>query len=272
MQPEFTIITVTYNDLPGLIHTAKSIANQSCHNFEWIVIDGGSVDGTLNYLLKSEHLITKWISEKDQGIYDAMNKGITLSSGKYSVFLNAGDAFLDCFALQKVYGHTHSYSSLPDVVLGGAIYILPNGIELHKAPRDAKKYIWHGVPANHQATFYKSELLKETFYDLAYKICGDYYIAAKMYVKGVVFSYLNVPLVIFKVGGTSYKKPIRLCWESYLIKKHVLHLPLPVRIKSLGKSIISIAGSILLSQPYFYWLAKHVEKKYKHNSSIVGSK
>lgn len=260
MCPQFTIITVTYNDMRGLVSTSDSIMTQVYHDLEWIVIDGNSIDGTKEFISKSL-LISKWISEKDNGIYDAMNKGIKLARGKYIVFLNAGDAFPNESTLQNVFSHICECNKLPDIVLGGATFVLPNGIKLYRAPRDINKYIWHSVPANHQATYFSKSILENTFYDLEYKICGDYYLMAKMFIKGVNFSYLNVPLVLFKVGDTSYKKPISLCLESYLIKKKVLNLPLRTRIISFTKSIISTFGLIIVSQSYFTWLAKYVQKK-----------
>jgi len=258
--PQFTIITVVYNDLQGLVSTSNSIASQVHNDFEWIVIDGDSIDGTKEFISKSP-LISKWISEKDSGIYDAMNKGIKMASGRYVVFLNAGDIFPNDLTLLNVFSHINECKKLPDVVLGAATFALPNGIKLHKKPRDINTYIWHGVPANHQATYISMSVLEGIFYDPEYKICGDYYLMAKIFIKGGNYSYLNIPLVLFKVGDTSYKKPISLCWESYLIKKKVLNLPLRTRIISFIKSIISTFGLIIVSQSYFSWLAKYVQKK-----------
>ena len=259
-EPFFSIITVTYNNLQGIIVTSKSISSQECKDFEWLVIDGGSIDGTQDFIIATRTLITNWISEKDLGIYDAMNKGIKLSTGKYSVFLNAGDVFTDDTTLQKVKNIITSSSELPDMLLGGAVFVLQNGVNLYREPRDISKYIWHGVPANHQATYFRNEILKNTLYDIRYKICGDYYLMAMFYLKGKYFAYLNESLVSFQVNGTSYKNPVLLWQESYLIKIKVLKLPLIIRIKSLAKSIISTLAMIVVSQPSFRWLAKYIKK------------
>ena len=88
--PLFSIITPVLNNKDGLMETIKSIKKQNFENYEYIVIDGGSTDGTLE-VLKNEKLITKWISEKDEGIYDAINKGLRLSKGKIINTINSGD-------------------------------------------------------------------------------------------------------------------------------------------------------------------------------------
>jgi len=218
-------------------------------------------DNTIEFLRSDLVIKSNWISEKDSGIYDAMNKGIKLCSGQYLVFLNAGDVFPSAVTLENIHSFILSEKQIPDVIMGGATFLLPNGIKMYKFPRLIDEYIWHGVPANHQSTYFKYSAIKDTLYDVQYKICGDYYIIAKMFIKRVKFSYLNEPLVDFKVGGASYRRLLVLWRESYLVKKHVLHLPFPLRLKSLIKSIISTLGLIVLSQNCFRWMAKLIIKK-----------
>lgn len=265
--PFYSIITVTFNDFEGLKQTYESIVNQTYKNFEWIVIDGGSIDKTVKFLNSNLHLSPIWISEKDSGIYDAMNKGIKLCKGKFAVFLNAGDIYPNKLTLEKLNSSLQLSKELPDVILGGATFLLPNSLKMYKSPKNINLYIWHGVPANHQAMYFKREALKCTLYDTRYKICGDYYIIARMFIKKMIFFYINEPLVEFKVGGASYKNIATLWKESYLIKKRVLHLPFHVRIHSLLKSIISTTGLIIVSQNYFVWLGKLV-LKIKNNSNL----
>lgn len=94
-KPLFSIITVTYNSKNGLEKTIKSVKNQSCKDYEYIVIDGKSTDGTMDVIKKYEGYINYWVSEKDEGIYEAMNKGGGIAKGKYLYFLNSGDVFAD---------------------------------------------------------------------------------------------------------------------------------------------------------------------------------
>ena len=93
MDYELSIITICKNERDTIQNTCESIISQQFKNFEWIVIDGESNDGTVGYLSNFKHIMTHFISEKDDGIYHAMNKGIELSSGKYVLFLNGGDYF-----------------------------------------------------------------------------------------------------------------------------------------------------------------------------------
>ena len=99
--PLFSIITPVLNNKNGLLKTIKSIKKQSLPNYEHIVIDGGSTDGTLE-VIKNEKHITKWISEKDEGIYDAINKGLKISEGKYINTINSGDTYYSSESLNII--------------------------------------------------------------------------------------------------------------------------------------------------------------------------
>jgi putative colanic acid biosynthesis glycosyltransferase len=244
-QPQFTIITVVYNDVAGLVLTKSSIASQTFSDFEWIVIDGGSSDGTVNFLEQCDQIGLCWVSEKDNGIYDAMNKGINKSRGEYLVFLNAGDTFPSSDTLFSVYKALLS-ATKPDVLFGGAEYVFPDGKSLYRPPKVISKCIWHGLPANHQATYYNRNILNGLLYDPKYKICGDYYLTAKLYKKGFKAAYLETALVKFGVGGASYVNRIPLFLEPYLIQRDVLLQPLFWRIVSFLKRGISTLGMVVL--------------------------
>lgn len=101
--PLVTVITVVYNAKELLEETILSVLNQTYSNIEYIIVDGGSTDGTLDIIKKYQDKISKYISEPDQGIYDAMNKGMSLSKGQWLNFMNAGDSFYSNDVLQKVF-------------------------------------------------------------------------------------------------------------------------------------------------------------------------
>lgn len=249
-QPFFSIVTVVYNDLAGLRLTAESVNAQSSRDFEWIVIDGASNDGTREFAegLKRADKVDKWLSEKDTGIYDAMNKGIGMSAGGYTVFMNAGDVFSSPSVLADV-KELLVCEGYSDMLFGLANFVLPNGGNRQRPPRRMESYIWHGLPANHQATYFKSALVKEVLYDTAFRICGDYYLVARLFMRGVKVSYADFPLADFRVGDTSYKSVRRLFLEPYFIQKNVLKLNIMVRLFSLLKRSVSTAGLVILSQP-----------------------
>lgn len=243
--PQFSIITVVYNDVGGLALTKSSIACQAFTDFEWIVIDGGSSDGAVGFLEQCDQIGLSWVSEKDRGIYDAMNKGMLKSGGEYLIFLNAGDVFPSSDTLRQV-SASLGIVPKPDVLFGGAEYVFPDGKTIFRPPKMVAQSIWHGLPANHQATYYSREVLAGVQYDIKYKICGDYYLIAKLYKKGFTPVYLKKSLVRFEVGGASYINRRLLFWEPFLIQRDVLSLPIWWRMASLLKRGISTLGMIAL--------------------------
>ena len=178
-----------------------------------------------------------------------MNYGVSLSNGKYVVFMNAGDTFYSDVTLAKVLKILSSSNQIPDILFGGAVLNFGvSGRKIYRPPRLAETYLWHGLPANHQATFYKKTLLNKTPYDLQFRLCGDYYLAAILLKNGAYAVYLNESLAIFMVGGESYKNLKRLFLEPYLIQRDVLCLPFLYRLLSAIRRLISTAGFIFFSQ------------------------
>ena len=121
--PKFTIITVTYNAAHWLERTILSILSQSYPNIEYIIIDGASTDGTIGLIKQYAPGISFWISEPDQGIYDAMNKGLQHATGDYVWFLNAGDTFPNADTLQRIATKIGKKKELPDVIYGKNIHV-----------------------------------------------------------------------------------------------------------------------------------------------------
>lgn len=236
--PKFSVVTVTRNDRRGLVITANSILDQQNGDFEWIVIDGGSGDGTVEYLKKLSISNLKWTSEKDDGIYDAMNKGMRFSLGQYIIFLNAGDIFPDARTLADVELEL-SLLGDPDILFGGMNFAFGNGYLVYRQPRRIERSIWHGLPANHQATYYRRGVLEGLLYDTQYRVCGDYYIVARLFKKGIRAGYTNRVLVRFAVGGESYRNRARLFFEPWRIQRDVLGIGVALRLISFSRRLIS---------------------------------
>jgi len=247
-----TIVTVVYNDLAGLRKTYESICSQSNRDFHWVVVDGGSTDGAADYLQSLDCSFLTWSSEKDNGIYDAMNRGVSRSAGEYVVFMNAGDVFFDSDVLAKVCMSLLGRQSGADILYGGAMLSFPgSGRMVYRSPRHVEKSLWHGLPANYQATFYRRALLGVEPYDLKYQLCGDYSLSASLMRDGAYAVYLDEPLATFEVGGLSYTRRTKLFAEPYCIQRDVLGLPWYYRLASMCKRFISMTGFVLLSQPIF---------------------
>lgn len=157
MNPKFTIITVVLNSKTELEATIKSLLNQDFKDFEYLIIDGGSTDGTETLVKNYTHIVTKYVSEKDSGLYDAMNKGIKLARGEGLIFLNAGDLFCD----QVLTENTNIPSLIP-------VYY---GKYKNKLIKLNTKFYKLGLPYCHQGIIFEN---KKIFYDCSYKIASDY--------------------------------------------------------------------------------------------------
>ncbi len=127
--PKLSIITVCFNE-KNIAATCESVVRQTWQNFEWLIIDGGSTDGTLDTLEQYRERMAVFISEKDKGIYNAMNKGIAHAKGEYVIFLNGGDYFLDPFSLERLFTHEDWQE---DIVCCDALFLKEGGIPLFKA-------------------------------------------------------------------------------------------------------------------------------------------
>jgi glycosyltransferase involved in cell wall biosynthesis len=156
-KPLISIITVVFNGEKFLEETIKSVINQSYNNIEYIIIDGGSTDNTINIIKEYEDKIDYWISEKDKGIYDAMNKGIDVSNGKGLIFLNAGDYFV---------GNVLSNKMIVPCFLNVKYKNFFNKLVNIKI-----KNYKSGIPNCHQGIVFENKKIK---YDVSFKIASDY--------------------------------------------------------------------------------------------------
>ncbi|MFD2569946.1 glycosyltransferase family 2 protein [Spirosoma soli] len=123
--PTVSIITITYNAERFLERTILSLAAQETTNYEYIIVDGASKDGTLDIIKRHEHLITNWVSEPDKGLYDAMNKGLHRATGNYVWFMNAGDELHDAQTLPKLLAQIKATSS--DIYYSDALFVRDDG-------------------------------------------------------------------------------------------------------------------------------------------------
>ena len=149
--PLITVVTVVYNGVEFLEKTILNVLGQDYPNIDYIIIDGGSTDGTLDIIRKYEDKISKWISEPDQGIYDAMNKGIKLATGEWINFMNAGDYFYEKETLYKVFGGSERYDGV-DILYGNTEYDYLDFKVIKKA--GSLKNLWKGMQFLSPELFY----------------------------------------------------------------------------------------------------------------------
>lgn len=214
MPVKISIITVCYNNKYGLEKTIHSIKDQTYKEFEFIIIDGASTDGTLDFIVENKHYISTWISEKDNGIYHAMNKGILLAKGEYCIFLNSGD----CLANNKVLENIVDHLIEEDIIYGNVIKVKPHYRRLIKYSSVLSLYDFYRTTAaiHHQASFIKRELFeKYGLYREDLKINGDWEFFFRMIIiEQVKTKYFDMVISVVDGSGLSnnMKKdnPLRL--------------------------------------------------------------
>lgn len=169
---KYSIITVNYNNKEGLRKTIESVIHQTYRDFEFIVIDGGSTDGSTDVLKEYDAQIDYWISEPDGGIYQGMNKGIKKATGEYLNFMNSGDCFYATDILKKV----SNYISNADFIVGKDYHYNNETHQGHASIQPPRTTMIHFFVAtlDHQSSFIKRELFINSLYDESYRLISDW--------------------------------------------------------------------------------------------------
>lgn len=197
-KPLISIITVVYNGKKYLEETIHSVINQTYDNVEYIIIDGGSTDGTLDIIRKYENQIDYWISERDHGIYDAMNKGITLASGEWINFMNAGDIFYNTTVIKEIFLQKIHYC---DIIYGHHEVRYPNKKRI--AVVGQMKDLWKGSQFSHQSAFISSHFHINNKFNITNRIGADFEFFYNSYKNGVHFKFVDIIISSISSGGLS---------------------------------------------------------------------
>ena len=201
MKCKFSIVTVCYNSEKTIENTIISVLKQRYSNLEYIIVDGCSNDATINLINKYRERLNNLISEKDSGIYDAMNKGINVASGDYIIFMNAGDMFFNDNVLSEIAKTVNNNSC--DVIYGNVVNEFRGKKHVVKA-KDLTR-IKYDMVFSHQSVFVKTELAKRLKFDTNYKYAADYGMLLKLFNRGATFRYVEIPISIVDVGsGATY--------------------------------------------------------------------
>jgi putative colanic acid biosynthesis glycosyltransferase len=203
--PRFTVVTVTFNAASELERTLASVAAQTYDHLEYVVVDGGSTDGTLTMLDKWSTSIDRWVSEPDGGIYDAMNKGALLSSGTHIIFLNAGDRFLNDKSVQRLAEAIASSSAGLDAFYYTDHYVLYRTGITRWARSNSPTQLWMGMIACHQAVAHPAAAFRSLAFDCGLRYAADYKFLQSAADLGFPLIRLGEaePLVLFEAGGLS---------------------------------------------------------------------
>ena len=204
---KITIITVVFNGAKYIRSAIQSILSQDYDNIEYIVIDGGSIDGTVDIVKEYQDKISVFISEPDEGIYDAMNKGIALATGNVIGILNSDDFYIDEFVIEKVVKEFDEKGV--DSVYADLVFVNPNNLEKTIRYYDSShfnpsRFAYGWTPA-HPTFFVKKEIYdKYGVFRTDFKIAADFDILARfLYTQKISYSYMQEVLVKMRVGGVS---------------------------------------------------------------------
>lgn len=210
---KLSIITINYNNAVGLDKTIQSVLSQTSSDFEYILVDGGSTDGSINIITQYANMPMKihfsWLSEKDNGIYHAMNKGIRMAKGEYVQFLNSGDSLVSDDVVEKMFFQLQvtSFKSQVSILYGNMLKQMPKGLLRDKsfAGRQPTMLDFYTGTLNHSPAYIKRSLFDEFgLYDETLKICSDY----KWYIQTIIFGgvnpiYKDIDVTLFDMTGIS---------------------------------------------------------------------
>lgn len=223
-----SIITVNYNNRAGLQKTIKSVLGQTYEDLEYIIIDGGSTDGSLEEIRQHSDKLSYWVSEKDSGIYNAMNKGVLHASGNYVIFMNSGDCFFSDDVLERVYPFLDCDIVCGDALLGyGAIWRAPSCLD--------EGFLLNRSSICHQSTFVKTQLLRENPYNEAFRIVADYcFLVYEMLVNHRTYRNTDITVCRYECSGVSSDDKLAdmekikvldyLRYNGYIVEDSLVHM------------------------------------------------
>ncbi len=231
--PKLSIITINLNNKAGLLKTIISVINQTISDFEYIIIDGGSTDGSVELIEKYTYKITYWVSEPDKGIYNAMNKGIKIASGEYCLFLNSGDWLVDNNVLNDFIN-----AHLEHDIVSGNIQVNENSQKkIIESPYnenlDFRVFYEGSLP--HQSTFIKRELFNvHGLFNENYRIVadGEFFIKCLL-IYNCTYSYFDRVISFFDINGISSKPEMKSLADFE--KELVFNTTIPVYYRSYKK-------------------------------------
>lgn len=266
-KPLLSVITVVFNGEQFIEETIKSVLFQDYDNVEYIIIDGKSTDQTVSLIKKYESCIDYWVSEPDQGLYDAMNKGIYLSQGDIIGIINSDD-FYEPNAFQKVVSIYQRWRYRVDemIVITGSLYKVDESNDIKFIIKRDKTYLnkridW-GMPLNHPSTFITRKLYRKVgAFSATFKICGDYDLIYRIFhfQSKVEFFFIDDVLATMRLNGISDKLTtvITRSWEHYLVRKKYkkkyinIYILTTWLLKTMSKSFLKNVVSAKIMKLYY---------------------
>lgn len=249
MDKKLSIITINLNNALGLRKTIESVISQTFSDFEYIIIDGGSTDGSIDVIKEYSDKITYWVSEPDKGIYNAMNKGILKANGEYCLFLNSGDWLVDDLVTADFYSENFK----DDIILGNVLRV-ENGVITANIPRSKEElgfeHFYWGGSLPHQSSFIKRKVFNiYGLYNESLKIASDFEFFIKTLVlHNASYNYFNRNISYYDLTGISSQKESEISHKKEL--DYIFQTHLPIVYKSYKK--ILDEKSLLLEHEKYY--------------------
>lgn len=219
--PVLSVITVCFQARDQVQATLTNLLEQTWTDFEYLVIDGGSGDGTKALLDGATPAFSQagipfcFLSEPDQGIYDAMNKGVRMAAGTWLLFLNAGDLLLD----PEVLARTFKTPPEAKILYGDTLCIYQGQKKLY--PALPLSHLTYEMAFCHQSAFIRRELLLEHPYDITYRVCADHHFFLSMYLQQISFARLPFPVSVYEIAGYSDQHKLRSHREQHRMQKEL---------------------------------------------------
>ena len=259
-KPFFTIVTVCLNNLDGLKCTYQSLKEQSCKDYEWIVVDGESNDGTVEWIRSLAEGSCRWISEPDKGLYDAMNKGIDIATGRWLLFLNSGDELATADVLERVVEVSDRHVKAA-MIYGDALERMDDGALVLKPAHSASR-VWYGMFTHHQAMIYQRDFVGAQRYRLDYRIAADYAFTCELLGRHAEAIHEPLPVCIFEGGGITSTGDVHVegMKEQWRIGRDILKRAIPQRLFVLGMHLAKHA--VMRLTPGMYRRIRYREVKH----------
>lgn len=224
-KPKISIITVCYNASNLIEQTIRSVLSQTYSNIEFIIIDGGSTDGTIDIIKEYSCRISKWVSEQDKGIYDAMNKGATMASGEWIIYRNVGDFFVSKTVVEDMF--RHNIDDAVTILHGDCRYICDMGEKVFTPGIINPYYDKTSMPVFHPSTFIRAEYQRQNPYDISLRSSADFDFFLNALLLGKKFEYRPILVADYSFGdGMSVKnwytvlRENNIILEKYGLKKY----------------------------------------------------
>ena len=241
-----TIITINYNNIEGLKKTMQSVFSQTYKNIEYVVIDGGSTDESKAYIESNKQHLAHWVSEPDNGVYEAMNKGIDQATGNYLLFLNSGDWLFDNVVIETFI----KLKPIEDIVYGDPLMRVNNKWQRLYMPKTMNKIIAITNTLAHQAEFYKRSLFQDGLrYDTSYQVVSDWILTNHAIVfNNCTTRYIDLVVCYFDDPGISSDLKLRIKERKRYLEENFdpLFLKLLRTYRILQKEHDAIKNNILV--------------------------